>query len=108
MSRILHVLDHSLPLHSGYTFRTRAIMKAQLSAGWDVAGITSVRQYQHGEKRGESRQQVEGLTFYRTMTDVSGPTPLREWREVAALADAIIALHAQWPFDLLHAPFASA
>jgi hypothetical protein len=22
--RILHVLDHSLPLHSGYTFRTLA------------------------------------------------------------------------------------
>ena len=103
MSRILHVLDHSLPLHSGYTFRTRAIMKAQSSAGWDVAGITSVRQYQHGETRGLARQQVEGLTFYRTMTDVSGPTPLREWREVAALTDAIIALHAKWPFDLLHA-----
>ena len=29
MTRILHVLDHSLPLHSGYTFRTRAILKAQ-------------------------------------------------------------------------------
>ena len=29
MFRVLHVLDHSLPLHSGYTFRTRAIMKAQ-------------------------------------------------------------------------------
>jgi hypothetical protein len=29
MTRVLHVLDHSLPLHSGYTFRTRAILKAQ-------------------------------------------------------------------------------
>jgi glycogen synthase len=29
--RILHVLDHSLPLHSGYTFRTRAIVTAQLA-----------------------------------------------------------------------------
>ena len=27
--RILHILDHSLPAHSGYTFRTRALMKAQ-------------------------------------------------------------------------------
>src|SRR5438094_49149 len=25
--RILHVLDHGLPLHSGYTFRTRAIVQ---------------------------------------------------------------------------------
>ena len=32
MLRVLHVLDHSLPLHSGYTFRTRAILKAQQAA----------------------------------------------------------------------------
>ena len=103
MTRILHVLDHSLPLHSGYTFRTRAIMKAQAASGWDVAGITGVRQYQHGETPGLKTQTIEGLTFHRTLSEASGPSPLREWREVGALADAIIALHAQWPFELLHA-----
>jgi PEP-CTERM/exosortase A-associated glycosyltransferase len=103
MPRILHVLDHSLPLHSGYTFRTRAILKAQIGAGWEVAGITGSRQYQHGEAVGDPVQTVEGLTFYRTMTEASGPSPMREWREVAALADAIIAAHARWPFDMLHA-----
>jgi PEP-CTERM/exosortase A-associated glycosyltransferase len=103
MSRILHVLDHSLPLHSGYTFRTRAIMKAQAAAGWDIVGITGVRQYQHGQTVGASSETVEGLTFHRTMFEASGPSPLREWREVTALADAIVALHAKWPFDLLHA-----
>ncbi len=103
MSRILHVLDHSLPLHSGYTFRTRAIMKAQEAAGWDIAGITGVRQYQHGELPNEPMQHVEGLTFHRTLAEATGPSPLREWREVAQLADAIVALHDEWPFDLLHA-----
>lgn len=103
MSRILHVLDHSLPLHSGYTFRTRAIMKAQAATGWDVAGITGVRQYQHGQTPGEPMQNVEGLKFYRTLAEVSGPSPIREWREVAQLADAIVALYADWPFDVLHA-----
>ena len=43
MTRILHVLDHSLPLHSGYTFRTRALLKAQQGRGWDVRGITGNR-----------------------------------------------------------------
>lgn len=103
MPRILHVLDHSLPLHSGYTFRTRAILKAQAAAGWDVAGITGVRQYQHGETAGAACETVEGLTFHRTIGGASGPSPLREWREVSALADAIVALHAKWPFDILHA-----
>ena len=43
MTRILHVLDHSLPLHSGYSFRTRAILTAQQRAGLEVRGVTSVR-----------------------------------------------------------------
>ena len=34
--KILHVLDHSLPMHSGYSFRTRAIVKAQQALGQDV------------------------------------------------------------------------
>ena len=42
--RILHVLDHSLPLQSGYTFRTRAILKAQGQRGFAVAGVTGARQ----------------------------------------------------------------
>ena len=32
--RILHVLDHSIPLHSGYTFRTCAILREQRALGW--------------------------------------------------------------------------
>ncbi len=103
MSRILHVLDHSLPLHSGYTFRTRAILTAQQSAGWDVASITGVRQYQHGQVPGALVEEIEGLTFHRTLGDADGPSPLREWREVGLLCDAILALHKKWPFDLLHA-----
>jgi PEP-CTERM/exosortase A-associated glycosyltransferase len=103
MSRILHVLDHSLPLHSGYTFRTRAIMKAQAIAGWDVAAVTGVRQYQHGQRPEKLVEAVEGLTFHRTLGTAAGPTPLREWREVNVLCDAIINLYKTWPFDLLHA-----
>jgi len=100
---ILHVLDHSLPLHSGYTFRTRAIMKSQARAGWNVAGLTGIRQYQHGETPGSKAQVAEGLQFYRTLASAEGSTPMREWREVKALSEAIVALHREYPFDLLHA-----
>ena len=48
MTRILHVLDHSLPLQSGYTFRTRAILKAQQAAGLEVRGITGLRHFAPG------------------------------------------------------------
>ena len=60
--RILHVLDHGLPLHSGYTFRTRAILKAQQALGWQVAAVTGPR---HGDAPA-AVESVDGLTFHRT------------------------------------------
>ncbi len=97
--RILHVLDHSLPLHSGYTFRTRAIMKAQQARGWDVVGATSVR---HSAK-GPPCEEVDGLTFYRTDPIKSAPSPLGEWREIAALAASIKRVAAVFKPDIIHA-----
>ena len=60
--RILHILDHSIPLHSGYTFRTRAIIEQQRAMGWETFHVT-------GTKQGSTGAQVEavdGLDFYRT------------------------------------------
>lgn len=39
--RVLHVLDHSIPLHSGYTFRTLAILREQRRLGWETFHLTS-------------------------------------------------------------------
>jgi len=99
MTRVLHVLDHSLPLHSGYTFRTRAILKAQQAAGLEVRAITGLR---HGAP-GPAAESVEGLCFHRTAGAPKGPAGWREWREVERLAEAIVALAGQWRPDLLHA-----
>ena len=62
MLRVLHVLDHSLPLHSGYTFRTRAILKAQQAMGYEVRGITGLRHLAEGP----AMEEADGLTFHRT------------------------------------------
>lgn len=99
MTRVLHVLDHSLPLHSGYTFRTRAILTAQAAMGLEVRGITGLRH----TAPGPDVEEAEGLTFHRTRGPVSGPPGLREWREISRLADAIVALAQDWRPDLLHA-----
>ena len=99
MTRVLHVLDHSLPLHSGYTFRTRAILTAQAAMGLEVRGITGLRH----TLAGPDVEQAEGLTFYRTRGAASGPPAWREWREIQLLADAIIAAAQDWRPDVLHA-----
>lgn len=60
--RILHILDHGLPLQSGYTFRTRAILKAQGARGHEVAAVTGPRQGQTGA----AVEVLDGLTFHRS------------------------------------------
>src|SRR4051812_14832425 len=97
--RILHVLDHSLPLQSGYTFRTRAIVKAQLARGWEVACLTGARH----TGTGSDPEIVDGITFYRTPAPPAGPSPLREWREINALKARLDVLVSEWKPDQLHA-----
>ncbi|KEO88832.1 glycosyl transferase family 1 [Erythrobacter longus] len=102
MTRILHVLDHSLPLHSGYTFRTRAILKAQEAAGLEVRGITSQR-HNNEANWAEGTETFDGLTFHRTPGTPKGPAGVAEFREMAALKDAILELAEEWRPDVIHA-----
>ncbi len=62
MIRTLHVLDHSIPLHSGYTFRTVALLREQRALGWETFQLTSPK---HGETS-VPFEDVDGLRFYRT------------------------------------------
>jgi PEP-CTERM/exosortase A-associated glycosyltransferase len=60
--RVLHVFDHSIPLHSGYTFRSAAILREQRALGWDTYHLTGPRQVDCKV----AEEEVEGLHFYRT------------------------------------------
>ena len=65
--RILHVLDHSIPLHSGYTFRTAAILREQRALGWETHHLTSPKQ---GECAA-SAEDVDGLLFHRCLEELA-------------------------------------
>ena len=99
MTRILHVLDHSLPIHSGYTFRTRAILKAQQAAGYEVRAITGPL-YHEGETGTATH---DGLTFERVPGPVTGPPGVREWRAIEALRRGVERVSGEWKPDILHA-----
>ena len=96
--RILHVLDHGLPLHSGYAFRTRAIVTAQQGRGWDVACLTGPRQ----GPRPARREEIDGITFFRTPPARPAASPLREWREIGALRRRLEEVIAEWRPDQIH------
>ena len=93
--RILHVLDHGLPLQSGYTFRTRAILTAQMAQGWDVAAVTGMRQ----GSAADAAETIDGIAFHRT-----GPGPLPGLPgEIAALAARVGAVADRFRPDVIHA-----
>jgi hypothetical protein len=100
--RILHILDHSLPLHSGYAFRTAAILREQRALGWETVQLTTPRH------RGTACavEAADGWLFHRT------PVERRPWShlpgagylaEMQATARRIDALAEEFKPDLLHA-----
>lgn len=86
-------------MHSGYSFRTRAILKAQIASGWEVAGITGARHTHTGPEV----EMVEGLSFHRTPKPSPAPSPLGEWYEIRAFARGIDERVSAWKPDILHA-----
>ncbi len=60
--RILHVLDHSMPIQDGYSSRSWAILQQQRDRGWTVLPLTGPRQ---GSAL-DGEESVAGQIFYRT------------------------------------------
>lgn len=60
--RILHVLDHSLPLQSGYAFRTAALLRAQRAMGFETFHLTTPKHYAPSG----DEELVDGLPYFRT------------------------------------------
>jgi glycogen synthase len=97
--KILHILDHSIPLHSGYTFRTAAILREQRRLGWETFHLTSPK---HLDPQGEE-ETVDGLHFYRTVYTPKRLPGLGEWWLIDALARRLEAVARDIRPDVLHA-----
>ncbi|WP_159627524.1 TIGR04063 family PEP-CTERM/XrtA system glycosyltransferase [Massilia puerhi] len=100
--RVLHVLDHSIPLHSGYTFRTRSILREQRALGWETFHVTGSKQ-NAGALREET---VDGLHFYRTPL-AGGPLSklpvLNQMEVIDGLERRLAEIIPQIKPDVLHA-----
>ena len=100
--RILHVFDHSLPLHSGYTFRSANILREQRKLGWETLHITSPKQINCTL----AEEDADGLHFYRTQQPkglASRLPVLNQWAFMRATEQRLLGLAKTLKPDILHA-----
>lgn len=93
--RILHVLDHSAPLQSGYTFRTLSILREQRRLGWDTVQLTTPKQ----GAGSAGHELADGYRFERTPNDGSASLVRQMQLTAARLAEVVRAVQP----DLIHA-----
>jgi len=65
MSDVLHVLDHSLPEHDGYSFRSHSILTNLIGAGLSIDVVTGPKQ---GAMHSEA-DNIDGVNYQRTCID---------------------------------------
>lgn len=99
--RILHVLDHSIPLHSGYTFRTAALLREQRARGWQTFHLTSPKQ----GATPQLQESVDGLDFFRTpaLPPAASVPVWNEVRLIRALTRRLQQVVEQVRPDIIHA-----
>ena len=98
-TRVLHVLDHSLPLGSGYSYRSRSIVAAQKRLGLEPIVLTSPKQ---GTDR-DGCDLVDGVRHYRTGR-TRGRLPFaRELLLMGRLASRIIQVARSEKIEVIHA-----
>ena len=98
--RILHVLDHSIPLQSGYTFRTLSLLIEQRRLGSETHHLTTPR---HTEPY-QDQETVDDWVFHRTPAPGGINLPvLRERAEMAAIEARLNEIIPIIKPDILHA-----
>ena len=81
--RILHILDHSLPLQSGYVYRTLGIVDQQRALGWEPVLLTSGKHYAPGP----ARERIGEWEFLRTRMPTGLAARLPWIRELTIVSD---------------------
>lgn len=100
--RILHILDHSLPLQSGYVFRTMSILEHQQRLGWETFPLTTPRYCSSPDKS----EMVDGCTFYRSppVEGIAARLPIiKDLAEMRTTTKTLDTLIAELRPDILHA-----
>jgi len=103
MIKILHILDHSIPLHSGYTFRSQNIFQAQKKMGYDPVIITSPKHEESLKQKIKLIEEIKDFTYYRTgPVDISSLPMVSELKIIYALYNRILEVAEIEKPDIIH------
>lgn len=101
--KVLHVLDHSLPYFSGYSFRSDAILRAQRQLDWQPVVVTSPKH----EEFTNDVETIGGIEYHRThwppFSKLQAVPMVKQMAAVAALSKQIKRLAAELRVDVIHA-----
>lgn len=100
--KILHILDHSQPYASGYSFRSYSLLNEQRRRGWQPLALTAP---EHGLllPGAPAQETIGNLRYYRTLPPQSGRFPLAQrGRALARFAARISEVVALEKPDILH------
>jgi PEP-CTERM/exosortase A-associated glycosyltransferase len=104
MTKILHILDHSLPLHSGYTFRSQNLFRAQRKMGFDPVILTSPKHEENSCDECLEKEEINHFTYYRSGVARRNPVPLLSevWLMTVLYRRLLQVVQLEKP-DILHA-----
>ena len=99
--RILHILDHSIPLQSGYAFRTLSILREQRALGWETIHLTTPKQ----GPTASTEEDVDGWHFFRTPAQQEDRLPpgISELKQLRATSVRLGELAREVRPNILHA-----
>ncbi|MFO0124214.1 MAG: TIGR04063 family PEP-CTERM/XrtA system glycosyltransferase [Inhella sp.] len=104
--KVLHVFDHTIPLHSGYTFRSLALLRGQRAMGWETHHLSSPKHSAGlGDRAdGALEETVDGWHFHRTPDLPGSRWPVLSERQLMkALRARLTEVARQVKPDLIHA-----
>lgn len=102
--KILHIYDHTEPLHSGYVFRSRSLRAALERAGHECHVFSMPRHYAEGNNvfYTNATEVLDGVTYYRTKPTRTDFPILRELSDIITAMGYIKKLIKQHDYDYLH------
>ncbi len=102
--KILHIYDHTEPLHSGYVFRSRSLRAAIERAGHECHILSMPRHYANGDKTiyNHDTEILDNVTYYRTKPTETKLPIFRELTDIYNAYRMIKRLIKQHDYDYLH------